>query len=89
MAVLLPHLQGRRHFGIPESAFAFLFAFDFRSYVDAQERAAVAYRDRERWTRMSILNTAASGKFSTDRTMAEYNAEIWKLTPGGAGPVIS
>jgi starch phosphorylase len=58
-----------------------LVAADFRSYVDAQERAAVAYRDRERWTRMSILNTAASGKFSTDRTMAEYNTEIWRLTP--------
>ncbi|RLJ67848.1 glycogen/starch/alpha-glucan phosphorylase [Sulfurisoma sediminicola] len=58
-----------------------LVAADFRSYVDAQERAAVAYRDRERWTRMSILNTAASGKFSTDRTMAEYNAEIWQLAP--------
>jgi starch phosphorylase len=49
--------------------------------VDAQERAAAAYRDRENWTRMSILNTAGSGKFSTDRTMAEYNAEIWKLAP--------
>jgi starch phosphorylase len=58
-----------------------LVAADFRSYVDAQERAAAAYRDRERWTRMSILNTAASGKFSTDRTMAEYNAEIWRLQP--------
>jgi starch phosphorylase len=58
---------------------AWLVAADFRSFVDAQERAATAYRDRERWTRMSILNTAASGKFSTDRTMAEYNAEIWKL----------
>jgi len=58
-----------------------LVAADFRSFVDAQERAATAYRDRERWTRMSILNTATSGKFSTDRTMREYNAEIWKLTP--------
>jgi len=57
---------------------------DFRSFVDAQERAATAYRDRERWTRMSILNTASSGKFSTDRTMLEYNAEIWKLTPVAA-----
>jgi len=56
-------------------------AADFRSYVDAQRRAANLYRDQERWTRMSILNTAASGKFSTDRTMREYNAEIWKLTP--------
>ena len=56
-------------------------AADFRSYVDAQRRAAELYRDQERWTRMSILNTAASGKFSTDRTMREYNEEIWKLTP--------
>jgi starch phosphorylase len=56
-----------------------LVAADFRAYVAAQERAAAAFRDAERWTRMSILNTAASGKFSTDRTMREYNAEIWKL----------
>jgi glycogen phosphorylase len=58
-----------------------LVAADFRSFVDAQRRAAADFRDRDRWTRMSILNTAASGKFSTDRTMAEYNAGIWKLTP--------
>ena len=58
-----------------------LVAADFRAFVDAQERAAAAYRDSEQWTRMSILNTACSGKFSTDRTMREYNAEIWKLTP--------
>jgi hypothetical protein len=56
-------------------------AADFRAFVDAQERVARAYQDRENWTRMSILNTAHSGKFSTDRTMEEYNAEIWKLTP--------
>ena len=54
-------------------------AADFRSYVDAQERAAKAFKDQENWTRMSILNTASSGKFSTDRTMLEYNREIWKL----------
>ncbi|MBU0752521.1 MAG: glycogen/starch/alpha-glucan phosphorylase [Gammaproteobacteria bacterium] len=62
-----------------------LVAADFRAFVDAQEFAAAAYRDRERWTRISILNTAASGKFSTDRTMEEYNAEIWKLAPVDAG----
>jgi starch phosphorylase len=58
-----------------------LVAADFRSFLEAQDRAAKAYRDRERWTRMSILNTAGSGKFSTDRTMEEYNRDIWKLTP--------
>jgi starch phosphorylase len=58
-----------------------LTAADFRSFVDAQQRVAEAYRDRERWTRMSILNTANSGKFSTDRTMLDYNKEIWQLTP--------
>jgi len=56
-----------------------LVAADFRAFVDAQDRAAAAYRDRDRWTRMSILNTAMSGKFSTDRTMEEYNRDIWKL----------
>lgn len=54
---------------------------DFRSYVDAQARAAQVYSDPAQWTRMSILNTAASGKFSTDRTMLEYNEEIWKMEP--------
>ena len=56
-----------------------MVAADFRSYVDAQEKAARAYADRENWIRMSILNTASSGKFSTDRTMLDYNSEIWKL----------
>ena len=54
---------------------------DFRSYVDAQQRAEAAWRDRERWTRMSIRNCAASGEFSTDRTISEYNRDIWKLDP--------
>ncbi len=71
-----PIIQAIRSPGDP-----WLVAADFRAFVDAQEQASVAYRDRERWTRMSILNTAHSGKFSTDRTMLEYNAEIWKLKP--------
>ena len=54
---------------------------DFRAYVEAQERAARAYRDPESWSRSSVLNTAASGRFSSDRTVAEYNREIWKLEP--------
>jgi starch phosphorylase len=54
-------------------------AADFRGYCEAQERAAAAYRDQERWTRMSILNTAHSGHFSSDRTIGEYNRDIWHL----------
>jgi len=56
-------------------------AADFRSYVDAQERAAEAFRDPDRWTTMSIINTASSGRFSTDRTIRQYNDEIWRLAP--------
>ncbi|NQY25869.1 MAG: glycogen/starch/alpha-glucan phosphorylase [Piscirickettsiaceae bacterium] len=52
---------------------------DFRSYIDAQHQVGLAYQDRQRWLTMSILNTAYSGKFSTDRTMNEYNDDIWKL----------
>ncbi len=54
---------------------------DFRSFLDAQKRVEAAYKDKEHWTRMSILNCAHSGKFSTDRTITEYSKEIWKLTP--------
>ena len=53
-------------------------AADFRSFVDAQERVATAYADSDRWAQMSILNTAASGDFSSDRTIAEYERDIWK-----------
>ena len=53
---------------------------DFRSYVDAQQRVAEAYRDQEQWTRMSIINTATSGKFSSDRTIMEYNRDVWGLS---------
>jgi len=52
---------------------------DFRSYIDAQSAVAEAYQDRDKWIRMSIMNTACSGFFSTDRTMQEYNNDIWKL----------
>jgi starch phosphorylase len=54
---------------------------DFRSFIDAQKRVETAYQDKDRWTKMSIINCANSGKFSTDRTISEYNNELWKLTP--------
>jgi len=52
---------------------------DFRSFIDMQKQVEVAYNDQERWTRMSIMNTANSGKFSTDRTIQSYSDEIWGL----------
>jgi starch phosphorylase len=58
---------------------------DFRSYIDAQQRVEDAYQDKDHWTKMSILNCANSGKFSTDRTISEYNREIWKLIPQPVG----
>ncbi|MBF0220065.1 MAG: glycogen/starch/alpha-glucan phosphorylase [Gammaproteobacteria bacterium] len=64
---------------VRSAADPWLTAADFRSYIDAQQRVADAYRNQKGWTRMSILNTAHSGKFSTDRTMEEYNRDIWKL----------
>ncbi|MBT3213153.1 MAG: glycogen/starch/alpha-glucan phosphorylase [Deltaproteobacteria bacterium] len=54
---------------------------DFASYVECQQRVIKTWQDPEKWTRMSILNTAASGKFSSDRTIAEYARDIWKLKP--------
>jgi starch phosphorylase len=54
-------------------------AADFRGYIDAQEQAARAYQDQKHWTRMSIINSAKSGRFSTDRTIQEYNRDIWEL----------
>jgi len=52
---------------------------DFRSYVDAQQLAAAMYQDKDKWIEVSINNSACSGFFSTDRTMQEYNSDIWKL----------
>ena len=66
---------------IREPADPWMTAADFRGFVDAQQRAEEAYRDVEQWTRMSILNTACSGGFSTDRTMRDYNSDIWRLDP--------
>jgi starch phosphorylase len=54
---------------------------DFAAYRDCQRTVAADYRDRERWTRMSILNSARTGKFSSDRTIREYCRDIWRVEP--------
>ncbi|GAC1432824.1 MAG: glycogen/starch/alpha-glucan phosphorylase [Thermoanaerobaculia bacterium] len=55
---------------------------DFASYIEAQDRAAKSWQEREEWTRMSILNVARSGWFSADRTVLEYARDIWGVDPG-------
>ena len=57
-----------------------LFA-DYRPYVEAQEQVSFAYEDPAKWTRMSILNVARMGKFSSDRSIKEYCNKIWKTHP--------
>jgi len=63
----------------------FLVLADYADYAACQERVAAAWKDRARWTRMSILNTARSGKFSSDRSMREYCESIWNLGPVRVG----
>jgi starch phosphorylase len=57
----------------------FLVFADFQAYVDCQAEVTRTYEDAARWTRMSILNVARSGKFSSDRTVNEYASEIWRV----------
>ena len=52
---------------------------DFRAYAAAQEKVEEAYRDEKRWARMAMMNTACSGKFTSDRTIQEYVDDIWHL----------
>jgi starch phosphorylase len=59
----------------------YLLLADYAAYIACQERVSAAYRDSAHWTRMSILNVARMGKFSSDRTIAEYCRDIWKVTP--------
>jgi starch phosphorylase len=59
----------------------FLVLADYAAYVACQERVSSAWRDRESWTRMSILNTARAGKFSSDRAIREYCDQVWNVQP--------
>ncbi|MBV9318322.1 MAG: glycogen/starch/alpha-glucan phosphorylase, partial [Mycobacterium sp.] len=59
----------------------FFVIADYAAYVRCHERVSAAWRDSDAWARMSILNTARSGKFSSDRAIAEYCDEIWNVPP--------
>ncbi len=70
--------------GVVESVLGwdeYLVLADYRSYLDAQDAVETAWRDQQHWTRMSILNTARCGFFSSDRTIRDYCGEIWKVGP--------
>jgi starch phosphorylase len=74
-ALLQPLMDNLLHYD-PYMLFA-----DFASYIECQEKVSAAYRDPERWTRMAILNSARSGKFSSDRSISEYSRDIWDVRP--------
>uniref|UniRef100_J3LT00 Alpha-1,4 glucan phosphorylase n=2 Tax=Oryza brachyantha TaxID=4533 RepID=J3LT00_ORYBR len=74
---LMGSLEGNEGYG---RADYFLVGKDFPSYIGCQEKVDEAYRNQKLWTRMSILNTAGSSKFSSDRTIHEYAKDIWDIT---------
>jgi starch phosphorylase len=59
----------------------YMLLADYQLYLEAQEKVSQAYRDRDNWTRMSILNVARMGKFSSDRAIREYCQDVWKVEP--------
>ena len=59
----------------------YLHLADLKSYLDADEKLVGLYADQDAWARKAILNVAASGKFSSDRTIEEYATEIWNTKP--------
>ncbi len=73
--VLRPVVDSLRHHD------PFLVLADYRSYVDCQARVSAAWQDDDAWSRMSILNAARSGKFSSDRAIAKYCEDIWHVDP--------
>ena len=59
----------------------YLVFADYQAYVDCQDRVSDAWKDTEHWTRMSILNAARMGKFSSDRAIQDYCDDIWNVRP--------
>jgi starch phosphorylase len=71
------------HSSLLDGGDRYMVMADFDPYVQCQNRVAEAYRDREKWTRMSIMNVATMGKFSSDRTIQQYAEEIWGVKAVG------
>ncbi len=78
---LWPERFSNKTNGVTPRRDPFLVLADYTSYVDCQDQVSAAWQDRDSWTKMSILNTARSGKFSSDRAIAEYCDEIWNVRP--------
>ncbi|CAN4122100.1 unnamed protein product [Withania somnifera] len=75
---LIGSLEGNEGYG---RADYFLVGKDFPDYIECQDKVDEAYRDQKKWTKMSILNTAGSSKFSSDRTIHQYARDIWRIEP--------
>lgn len=61
--------------------FSYMLLADYESYIQCQEKVSQLFEDPIAWTKKSLLNIAASGKFSSDRTIAQYAREIWNVEP--------
>jgi len=75
---LLASLEGNEGFGRGDY---FLVAKDFGSYIECQAKVDAAYKDQVAWTESSIISTAFSGKFNSDRTIDQYATQIWDIKP--------
>ena len=64
----------------------FMLMADYQSYIDCQDRAGLIFGDQKQWTRMSLLNVARIGRFSSDRAISEYCRDIWHVTPSPVDP---
>jgi starch phosphorylase len=59
----------------------YMLLADYQDYIDCQDRVSTLFEDKKSWTRMSILNTARMGKFSSDRSILEYSRKVWDVQP--------